>query len=331
MDPTVESALIGAAAALIGVGGTVIVATTGARNTRRTNQATVDAAHADAQLTLGAAVEAQFADRYSRALEQVGSANVDVRVGGIYALEGIALDSPRHHPTVMEVLTAFVREHSRKSPDGASPERWPLPDVQAALTVVGRRKSEHDILPMDLVDADLTHANLRNADLTSADLRGAILVAADLYSANLTQVDLTGAKVLGADLRSASLNAALLAAADFTGAVLIRANLSEAVLISANFSRANLRNADLTSADLFDVNLAEADLSNADLSRANLGTPDFTHANLRNADLRSAGFTNVDLSRADLTGALWPDTDPMPPGWKLGDDGRLTRDTGTQP
>lgn len=123
MNPAVESALIAAAATIVGVGGTVIVAVAAARNARRTNQATIDAAHVDAQLTLDAARETQLADRYSRALEQVGSASPDVRIGGIYALEAIALDSPRHHPTVMEVLTAFIRQHSR----AAAPHRLPPP------------------------------------------------------------------------------------------------------------------------------------------------------------------------------------------------------------
>jgi|SRR5580692_5596046 hypothetical protein len=113
MDPTVEASLIGAAAALIGVGGTVIVAVTAARNSRRTNQATIDAAHADGLLTLEATREAQFADRYSRALGQLGADNLDVQIGGIYALEGLAPDSPRNHPIVMEVLTAFIRESRR--------------------------------------------------------------------------------------------------------------------------------------------------------------------------------------------------------------------------
>ena len=145
MNPAVESALIAAAATIVGVGGTVIVAVAAARNARRTNQATIDAAHVDAQLTLEAARETQLADRYRRALEQVGSASPDVRIGGIYALEAIALDSPRHHPTVMEVLTAFIRQHSRAPADGAKPTQRPLPDIQAALAVVMRRKAEHDI------------------------------------------------------------------------------------------------------------------------------------------------------------------------------------------
>jgi hypothetical protein len=56
--------------------------------------------------------EGQITDRYTRAVEQLGSDKLDVRLGGIYALERIAKDSERDHPTVVEVLSAFVREHS---------------------------------------------------------------------------------------------------------------------------------------------------------------------------------------------------------------------------
>ena len=61
--------------------------------------------------------EGQVTDRYTKAIEQLGSDKLDVRIGGIYALERVARDSRRDHPTVMEVLAAFVREHSR--------EQWP--------------------------------------------------------------------------------------------------------------------------------------------------------------------------------------------------------------
>ena len=50
--------------------------------------------------------------RYTKAIEQLGSSTIDVTIGGIYALEHIARDSPRDQPTVMEVLAACIREHS---------------------------------------------------------------------------------------------------------------------------------------------------------------------------------------------------------------------------
>src|SRR5580700_11327725 len=67
--------------------------------------------------------ESQVTDRYTRAIEQLGSDKLDVRIGGIYALERVARDSAKDHQTVMEVLSAFIREHSRETwPSGASDE-----------------------------------------------------------------------------------------------------------------------------------------------------------------------------------------------------------------
>src|SRR5262249_13348845 len=60
------------------------------------------------------AEEGKLTERFSKAVELLGSEKLDVRLGGIYALERIARDSLKDHWTVMEVLTAFVREQSRK-------------------------------------------------------------------------------------------------------------------------------------------------------------------------------------------------------------------------
>ena len=100
--------------------------------------------------------QGQVTDRYTKAVEQLGSDKLDVRVGGIYALERVARDSEKDHPTIMEVLVTFIREHSPeqwpvpKSEDVPLPERMTRPDVQAALTVIGRRDTGRDNRPIDL-------------------------------------------------------------------------------------------------------------------------------------------------------------------------------------
>jgi Pentapeptide repeats (8 copies) len=202
--------------------------------------------------------EGQVTDRYTKAIEELGSDKLDVRIGGIYALERIARDSARDHPTVMDVLAAFVREHSREqwplpepgtdardaardqptvvgvlaafvreklreerpppAPGRAVRDRTTRPDVQAAITVIGRRNARHDrglidlrraVLPgADLPDACLTHAVLVEADLSGAGLIGADLSEASLVAANFTGAYLTGAHLTGASV----------VAADFAGA-----------------------------------------------------------------------------------------------------------------
>jgi hypothetical protein len=237
--------------------------------------------------------QGQVTDRYTKAIEQLGSEKLDVCIGGIYALERVARDSPRDHWTIIEVLTAFVREHSREQwprPDPSSQEqqRSTRPDVQAAVTVIGRRDAEHDSRPIDLRGADLTGANLGGADLRTALLDGANLGGADLSTAHLTGADLTGA-----DLTDADLTLAYLTDADLTGA--------------------NLGGAKLTLANLTFANLSGAQLSGAQLS-----------ANFHGADLTGVNLHGADLTGVDLTGASWSGDVPVPDGWKLdADSGRL--------
>ena len=176
--------------------------------------------------------EGQVTDRYTKAIEQLGSDKLDVRIGGIYALERVARDSSRDHPTVMEVVSAFVREHSREQwpssdPGGQEQARSTRPDVQAAVTVVGRRDVKRDIQGsvIDLGGAILAGANLGGADLfrarlTGANLAGANLIIADLGGANLAGADLSGARLAGANLAGADLRSENLDSAILHGAIL---------------------------------------------------------------------------------------------------------------
>jgi hypothetical protein len=175
--------------------------------------------------------QGQITDRYTKAVEQLDSDKLDVRIDGIYALERIARDSAKDHPTVMEVLTAFIREHSREQwppSDAGQPEqdRSTRPDVQAAVTVVGRRDTARDILAIDLRRANLTRANLTRADLTRANLTRADLTRANLNGAHLARADLTSAHLADAHLGFADLADEHLVLADLSRANLGRANLT---------------------------------------------------------------------------------------------------------
>jgi hypothetical protein len=250
MDPTVT-------AAAIGVTGTVIVGVTGylasVRNTSKTIALTQTAIELTRR-TVELNEQGQVTDRYTKAIEQLGSDRPDVRLGGIYALERVARDSARDHPTVMEVLSEFIREHSRQLPVPSAddepgvdaPGHRARPDVQTALTVIGRRNTAYDPKDLEietpgggLIDQPygprLTGANLANADLIGAHLDSAKLAGADLTGAALDGADLTDAYLVGADL---------------TGASIIGATLAHAYLARANFTDADLTDVDLTGAHL---------------------------------------------------------------------------------
>jgi hypothetical protein len=62
------------------------------------------------------AEQAQITQRYTTAINQLGSDTEDVRLGGIYALRRIMNSSPIDQPTIVSVLSAFVRNHPPGNP-----------------------------------------------------------------------------------------------------------------------------------------------------------------------------------------------------------------------
>lgn len=206
--------------------------------------------------------EGQITERFSRAVDQLGSAKQDVRLGGLYTLERIAADSPADRRTVQAILGAYVRNHTPwlvGSPEGPV---HPTPtvdqqlpwlhfratDVQAAMIVLGRRPpvpnefqlylSRVDLRGVFLHDARLTNALLRHANLARAQMTGVWLERADLENADLRQADLQRARLSDASLHLAHLQDADLRGADLRNADLRGANLQGAQLEGANFTGA---------------------------------------------------------------------------------------------
>jgi hypothetical protein len=212
---------------------------------------------------LRTAREGQITERYTRAIDQLGHTELDVRLGGIYALERIARDSPPDRRTIGEVLCAFVRSHVPWPPSLAGQyvatapiDQMPdlqvrAPDVQASLTVLGRGGFD---------SIDLRGADLRRADLLGAHMQGAEFDDANLAGANLSGAHLDHAWFFDANLAGANLSGANLKDAIFTGA-----HLKDAWLHLANLEGAILYRAHLQGADLHDANL-EGSESNEETS-----------------------------------------------------------------
>jgi hypothetical protein len=180
----------------------------------------------------------QITERFTRAIDQLGQAGDDKlapRLGGIYALERIARDSGEDHGPIMEVLTAFLREHARWQADTPPSSRLPA-DIQAAATVIGRRPQQRRQEEDALLD-------LREVDFRSVNLFGAHLEGADLGGAHLEGVNLGGAHLEGAFLVGAHLERAFLGGARLEAANLRDAHLEGASLIGAHLEWANLRDA----------------------------------------------------------------------------------------
>ena len=171
-------------------------------------------------------------------------ANIEVRLGAVYALERISQDSDRDHMQIMEILCAYIRTNAPLDPETSTPPKNTRADIQAALTVIGRRAPDKIALErtkgfeLDLRDADLGGAALRDGDFAQA-----VFFGSNFQFALLLRTNLKGAK-------------------------LQNANLSYANLFETRFdANTNLRNTTFDKAFVFDADFSDAGVTQEQLSQ----------------------------------------------------------------
>jgi hypothetical protein len=256
----------------------------------------------------------QVTDRFTKAVEHLGSEKLGIRVGAAYALEQVARDSVALHWPVIEILCDYLREQARYGPEVAPAPAAPAPgpqapgaqapgslqdavlvpdqasrvplfgigqipaDLQAIAIVIGRRRRSRDpgSVHLDLHHLNLQHVRWRGAQLQDAHLGQTLLNGAFLENTVLSGAFLGGVQMHNAYLRGAQLN--------------------RSYLVAGHLEDADLRNAQLRGANLGNALLQRADLSGAQLKDAYLGGANLDGANLAGVDLRKVkGLTMPQL------------------------------------
>ncbi|MFF3819416.1 pentapeptide repeat-containing protein [Streptomyces bluensis] len=263
--------------------------------------------------------EGQVTDRYVEAIKLLSEKGTTKRLGGIYALERIMKDSEKDHMTVVEVLAAFIREHtplraSHRKAKGSSPKSGfngvkPGGAVQAALTVLGRRpirpeKNRIDLRNSDLRGADLSSAYLVRFNFSGSDLRGADLSASHLHGVNLRDTRLDGACFVESLLDGCFLDGAQGSDVNFNCAILREAGFGEANLSTVDFSGADLWASKWVGSVINGANFESADLRFSVLINTVFGGATFKGACFSLAQVAGSEYPECEFQGADLRGAI---------------------------
>lgn len=199
-------------------------------------------AQESSQETLRLTEQGQITERFTRAVEMLGSEHLEVRLGAIHALGRIARDSDRDHWPIMSVLTAYLREQTLRDAERSTitPEKppslrhmypettegqstqgidvvIPYSDKQAVGAVIRHRSRYYgngEDEPLDLAAVDLQAVNFQGAHLEQAMLIGTDLSLTCLTEAHLQEASLMQANLKGANLEGANLEGAFLHGAD---------------------------------------------------------------------------------------------------------------------
>ncbi len=267
-------------------------------------------------------------DRINKAVEGLGRSNlkdepvIEIRIGGLYALERIAQDSIRDHIQIMEILCAYIRYNSplknkkiKKDNDieaktiQENDETDKLrEDIQAALTIIGRRdkwpegkkrirKEKAGKYSLNLSRCDLRYAQLNEARFNNASFRNSDLSEAQFYEANLS------------------------------GSRFSEANLNQTMFYGANLSYTNFHNANLTDTELQDANLCSASFPHTDMKNARLFGADITNSILFDANISNIGIEEVYAYEGGFSGCNFTQSqlDEMFCGIKVSIKDNLTR------
>jgi uncharacterized protein YjbI with pentapeptide repeats len=246
--------------------------------------------------------EKQITERFSKAVEQLGSDKLPIIIGAIYSLERISHDSKKDYQRAIEILIAFIKDDNSIG-DNQNQLVEISPSAQKIVTVIGRRISNpnRDIDEyLDLSCANLTKVNILNLDLskinfqkscfTHGNIHGVKFIDSDLSNSNFSYVnkEFNGVhepnEFAKADLREAN----------FHKAVLIKSNFSDARMGEANLTKAQLSHSNMRGANLVDANIDEADLTCADLREVNLSGATLNNTIVSGANFSTAIELNID-------------------------------------
>ena len=162
------------------------------------------------------AQQTQATQSFNKAIDQLGSKQMEVRMGGLYGLKSIADSSDAQRRNAADILSAYIRIRSPWPPPksniygtldpksriyGATDlaSNFPVmrlraPDVQIALTLLGTLSDQAKSLSIVLRSVDLRGADLRGLHLEGVDLRESHLGGADLRDVHLEESDLRGVR-----------------------------------------------------------------------------------------------------------------------------------------
>lgn len=244
-------------------------------------------------------------DRLNRAIQQLDSEKVYVRLGGITGLEQIATTQDRESKRIARILVSFIR--TRATEDSEEVElkeenefdayRAKRLDIETAVNALARIASK-----LERQEQFQQHGDKKQdlCNLESLDLRGL-----RLENANLSRFNLAGTDFSGTWMRRVNFTGALLFKITRTrrkfSAIFFRAFLDQ-----ANFTDAYMNGAIFTKAQLVSAKFDNVVMQNVILNRAIINNAHFEN---------SRGLTQEQINKASYWGGdlHLPDGLELPP------------------
>ncbi|ACK66835.1 pentapeptide repeat protein [Rippkaea orientalis PCC 8801] len=215
-------------------------------NTKIANK-NAEAANRNAKL----AEDRLVTERFSKAVEQLGSDKIQTRLGAIYSLEQIAKDSDIYHSIVIGVLTSFLRINSHT--------QLTILEIYTTLKVIQRqtlekKSSDYNLdfcnaafSNIDFFEIKFNAANFDRVTFYRCNFKGLYFDKASFYKANFTECFFEGCNFNSsnfekADFYGCNLKKSNFDGSNFEGVVFDRVDFEKSKFDGSNFNEVSIYN-----------------------------------------------------------------------------------------
>ncbi|CAG1016072.1 MAG: pentapeptide repeat-containing protein [Rhizobiaceae bacterium] len=260
--------------------------------------------------------------------------NREVRLGAVYALERVALDSKRDSTSVLETLAEFVKNNNQLSSEddaevGASDQRSA---IQAAISVIGRLPSirEEEGFYLDFNSIDLSQYFFDNGIYQFLSFRASKMLDVSLSKVEFLKCDFMSAEITSSFVKEAKFSKCIFYDAqiqfhELHNSIMVNCNFRTAIVKSVQAISLELRSCDFEMSRWYenkiiqdsliaDTSFARADMGGAIFQGTTITDCTFMNANLSFSRFDRCKITNTDFRGANLTGAKLAEDMPNPVG-----------------
>lgn len=222
-------------------------------------------------------VKSQIDERFSKAIEHLGSDKEPVLLGGISELHQIAKENPfTYAEVVFNILCSYVRSNANIYKQKAEDINYTA--IQTIIDYIFK-KTNDNLNPYIKLKADLSHSNLRGANLDNCDFSEANFSFSFMPS-----------------LKNVSLIKSDLSKTDFTVLNLCNVNASKATLFNAKFKFSNLTDVDFSDCESFTVSFVDCDIHKTFLNKVKSYKSNFYSCVLNEVSFEDAEIISTSFS-----------------------------------
>ena len=243
-------------------------------------------------------------DRFTTAVELLGSSETSARTGAIYSLYHLAIEDEKYRKEVSQILCSHIRSKTNEPDYKKEHKERASNEIQSTIDLLLKDKNGNKGLycqdfakEENFPKANFEYAHLVNANFSFAQCKGAIFNHAKCQGANFDYAQCQGAHF----------NTAQCQGANFTFAQWQGAKFTSAQCQGAYFDKAQCQGAKFIHAQCQGAGFSYAKCQGADFYKAQCQGAGFNHAQFQAANFDETHFQGAYFNKAQCQGARFSD------------------------